>query len=147
MGFIYSLISPSGKRYIGQTTRCIEKRFDEHCRRKDSLYLYNAIEKYGPKSFQKEILLECENEMLDVHEINFIKEFNTLYPNGYNIRTGGSSGLHCDASKEKMRQSKLGRNNHNFGKTRTFITKQRISEKKKGETIISLETVIFGTQT
>lgn len=133
MGIIYCLTSPSGKMYIGQTRRSIEKRFEEHCRSDNSLFLYNAIQKYGPEKFKKEILLHCDDTVLDVCEIKFIKEFNTLYPNGYNIRTGGSSGLHCDASKERMRQSKLGENNHNFGKPRTYITKQRISEKKRGE--------------
>ena len=31
MGCIYKLLSPSGKIYIGQTTRTFEKRFLEHC--------------------------------------------------------------------------------------------------------------------
>jgi group I intron endonuclease len=132
MGIIYCLTSPSGKKYIGQTTRTFDKRFDEHCKRKDCIFLYNAIQKYTPEKIQKEILLICEDEFLDVYETKFIETLDTLYPNGYNIRTGGSAGLHCDASKEKMRQSKLGEKNHNFGKSRTDETKKRISEMKKG---------------
>ena len=30
MGYIYILTSPSGKSYIGQTIRSIEKRFQQH---------------------------------------------------------------------------------------------------------------------
>ena len=30
MGYIYILTSPSGKSYIGQTTRSIHKRLEEH---------------------------------------------------------------------------------------------------------------------
>lgn len=133
MGIIYCLTSPSGKKYIGQTTRDLDKRFEEHCNRKECAFLYNAIQKYGKENIQKEILINCENDLLDFHEIEFIKKFETLYSNGYNIRTGGSSGLHCDASKEKMRQSKLGEKNFDFGKPRSVEAKKNISMSKKGE--------------
>ena len=133
MGIIYCLTSPSGKKYIGQTTRDFEKRFEEHCTRKECRILYNAIQKYGQYNFKKEILLECNNCFLDKYEIKFINLYDTLYPNGYNIRTGGSNGLHCEDSKEKMRQSKLGDKNFNFGKPRDKKTKENISNSKKGE--------------
>lgn len=133
MGIIYCLTSPSGKKYIGQTIRDFDKRFEEHCVRKECIILYNAIQKYGKDNFKKEILLECKNVFLDKYEIKFINLYDTLYPNGYNIRTGGSNGLHCDYSKEKMRQSKLGNKNFNFGKSRDEKTKEKISNSKKGE--------------
>lgn len=134
MGILYCLTSPSGKKYIGQTIRDLEKRFEEHCSRKGgSIILHNAIQKYGKDNMKKEILLECNNEFLDEYEIKFISVYDTLYPNGYNIRTGGSNGLFCDASKEKMRQSKLGEKNFNFGKPRDEKTKINISNSKKGE--------------
>ncbi|MEK6881563.1 MAG: GIY-YIG nuclease family protein [Nanoarchaeota archaeon] len=75
MGVIYCLTSPSGKKYIGQTTREIDKRFEEHCTRKECRILYNAIQKHGKDNFKKEILLECNNDFLNEHEINY-----TLYP-------------------------------------------------------------------
>lgn len=133
MGIIYCLISPSGKKYIGQTTRDLNKRYEEHCTSKGSRILYNAIQKYGKDNIKKEILLICDNHLLNEYEIKFIHLYNTLYPNGYNIRTGGSNGLHCDASKELMRQSKLGNKNFNFGKPRSENTKINISNSKKGE--------------
>lgn len=133
MGIIYCLTSPSGKKYIGQTIRNFDKRFEEHCIKNESRILYNAIQKYGRDNFKKEILLKCNNDFLDEYEIKFIYLYNSLYPNGYNIRTGGSNGLHCDDSKEKMRQSKLGEKNFNFGKPRDEKTKKNISNSKKGE--------------
>jgi group I intron endonuclease len=133
MGIIYCLTSPSGKKYIGQTIRSLEKRFEEHCKSKDCIALYNAIHKYKPENFIKEILLTCDDNYLDEYETKYIVLHNTLYPNGYNIRTGGSNGKHCDESKEKMRLSKLGYKNHNYGKQRTDETKKKISEKKSGE--------------
>lgn len=84
-------------------------------------------------NFTKEILIECSEDLLDKYEIKFINLYDTLYPNGYNIKTGGSKGLHCDNSREKMRQSKLGEKNFNFGKPRDEKTKNNISKSKKGE--------------
>ncbi len=44
MGFIYCITSPSGKKYIGQTTRDCTKRFKEHCKiPKSCIILENAI--------------------------------------------------------------------------------------------------------
>lgn len=70
---------------------------------------------------------------MDQLEITYIKELNTLVPNGYNIRTGGSNGQHCEESRERMRQAKLGQKNHNFGKPRSDETKAKISEARSGE--------------
>jgi group I intron endonuclease len=111
----------------------LDKRFKEHCKNKECRILYNAITKYGADNFTKEILLECDNELLDKYEIKFINEFNTLYPNGYNIRSGGSNGLHTNESKEQMSRSKQGEKNFNFGKPRTLQAKMNISNSKKGE--------------
>lgn len=133
MGIIYCLTSPSGKKYIGQTVRNLDKRFEEHCKINECRILYNAIQKYGKDNFKKEIMMECENHLLDEYEIKFISQLNTVYPNGYNIRTGGKKGLHCDESREKMRQSKKGDKNFNFGKPRDEQTKLKISNSKKGE--------------
>lgn len=134
MGIVYCLTSPSNKKYIGQTTRSLAQRLIEHVERPDCVIIHNAILKYGLENFTKEVLYETNNdEELDEHEIRLISELSTLYPNGYNIRTGGKHGLHCEESKERMKQSKLGSKNHNFGKPRTEITKRRISIAKKGE--------------
>ena len=36
-------------------------------------------------------LIECyETEKSDEREIHYIKELNSLYPNGYNLKNGGS---------------------------------------------------------
>jgi len=133
MGFIYRLFSPSGKTYIGQTKRDIEKRRKEHFKCPGScILLENAIKKYGDK-MEFEILLEVNDEHLDTYEIKFIQLYGSLEPNGYNIRTGGSAGHHNKVSCERMRQAKLGVKNHNFGKPRTDSAKLAISEAKSGE--------------
>lgn len=52
-----------------------------------------AIKKYGIKNFRKDIIQECSsmNDM-DEKEIFWIKELNTISPNGYNIAKGGNGG-------------------------------------------------------
>jgi len=133
MGFIYRLFSPSGKSYIGQTKRDIEKRRKEHFKCPGScILLENAIKKYGDK-MEFEVLLEVNDTLLDLYEIKCIQQYNGLEPYGYNIRTGGSAGNHSEASCERMRQAKLGEKNHNFGKPRTDSAKLAISEAKSGE--------------
>jgi group I intron endonuclease len=135
MGVIYCLTSPSGKSYIGQTKRPIEKRLREHSKMSTGCVALNsAIQKYGFDSFKVDILLIANDEHLDMYETNMINIYNSLYPNGYNIRTGGvSKSRHCIESCERMRQSKLGSNNPNFGKPRSDEAKFAISKSKSGE--------------
>jgi group I intron endonuclease len=133
MGYIYCITSPSGKRYIGQTERNYEKRWNEHCKcLKSCIILENAIQKYGKENMKFEVLLMINNEYLDEYESKFIDLYNTLEPHGYNIRTGGDKGKHSDASKQRMRDAKLGEKNHNFGKPREDATKLAISVAKSG---------------
>ena len=135
MGFIYCLTSPSGKKYIGQTIRKVEKRINEHGNNKlpGCKILKNAIKKYGFENFIVEVLIEINNEFLNYYEEKFIDLLDTKYPNGYNIMKGGSNINFSDESRQIMREKKLGENNHNFGKKRTKETCEKISEKKKGE--------------
>ena len=48
-------------------------------------------------------LIEC-CEIVDANdrEIHYIKEFNSLYPNGYNLKNGGSVFTHSDESKKRV---------------------------------------------
>lgn len=50
-----------------------------------------AIAKYGKDNFKKEIIYYCSsNDELNKKEIYYIKEYNSIFPNGYNISTGGT---------------------------------------------------------
>lgn len=74
----------------------LKKRIKEHfwkstCQ-KDISYnsiLHQAIRKYGAENFSWEVIEECEISEIDEKEIFYIKNFNTLSPNGYNILQGG----------------------------------------------------------
>jgi len=133
MGVIYKLTSPSGKSYIGQTKRPIEKRMKEHFKCPGyCIALENAIKKYSDK-MEYEVLLEVNDEQLNFYEIRMIQMYDTIEPKGYNIRTGGSVSQHSELSCERMRQAKLGDKNHNFGKPRSDEAKLAISAAKSGD--------------
>lgn len=134
MGFIYSITSPSNKVYIGQTKRSVEERIIEHFKcHGGCTILENAIKKHGKDNMKYEILLEVDNNHLDEYEIKFIDMYDTLEPNGYNIRSGGASGSHSVESRMRMRDAKIGEKNHNFGKPRSDTCKLAISKAKSGE--------------
>lgn len=133
MGKIYCITTPSHKRYIGQTINTVEERVRSHELYPECRAIHGAITKYGIDNCIIETLVECPDKLLDFYEINFIAYLGTLCPGGYNIRTGGSKGKHCEDSRERMRQSKLGEKNHNFGKPRSDQCKHNISLAKSGE--------------
>ena len=82
----------NGKSYIGKSKR-IKRRFQEHVMGTvwrtsgQKSYISKAIGKYGIENFSFEILKECScPEEMNVKEAEFINYYNTLSPNGYNLR-------------------------------------------------------------
>ncbi|AGE56076.1 GIY-YIG catalytic domain-containing endonuclease [Acanthocystis turfacea Chlorella virus MO0605SPH] len=127
MGFIYMLISPYGKSYIGQTTRPIEERFREHQTKPDCVAIYGAIQKHGWESFEKH-WYEVPDEELNQHEELMVEVLGTLAPGGYNLKEGGGSGGKlCEEVKQKMSKSLTGDKNPMFGKTHTDNAKEKMS--------------------
>jgi group I intron endonuclease len=109
----------NNKIYVGQTVSHIlnhkryrpyghQKRFNTHVseafsqKRNQSFYLNNAIKKYGVENFMVEILEYCELKISDERELYYITDLNSLYPNGYNLKNGGSVFIHTDESKKKV---------------------------------------------
>ncbi len=111
MGYIYRLTSPKNKHYIGQTTRNYSVRWREHENRVkyDNCCpaLKNAIKLYGWESFEKEVVIECNEDELDCFEVLFIILYDSLAPNGYNLTPGGKNYKHSEETKNKMRESHL----------------------------------------
>lgn len=134
----------SGKRYIGKSKH-IEKRFIEHKhilskpKRDTKLtnrYLYNAVQKYGWKSFKTSILESFEHindELITDRELYWIEYFKaTEHEHGYNLRKDSSTKMiiHPETLKIKSRISK-GNNNPNYGNRWSESMKQRMSNIKK----------------
>jgi hypothetical protein len=88
--FIKNLIN--GKYYVGQTTKHIITRVNQHIKtgHKNSL-IHAAIKKYGVDNFEygKLYLSNKSIEELNKNEIETILLFDSLVPNGYNQLLGG----------------------------------------------------------
>jgi group I intron endonuclease len=133
MGYIYMLTSPSGKIYIGQTIRSIEKRFKQHQQTSSTcVAIYNAIKYHGWENFETD-WYECPDEDLNFDEELLVREMGTLAPSGYNLKEGGGNGKLSEETKQKIGEAQLGEKSHMFGKTLSDETKQKLSEAKKGE--------------
>ena len=89
-GFIYKYTSPSGKSYIGQTCRSMKERAGKDGQGYTNCSIFfNAIQKYGFENFKKEILEEVSLSDIDERERFYIALYNTVQPNGYNVKIGG----------------------------------------------------------
>lgn len=90
--YVYIHTSPSGKSYVGQTSKSLVKRWGKNGNGyKNQKKFYNAIKNYGWDNFSHSILCVCNSrEEADAAEINFIKKFNSII-NGYNVDKGGHS--------------------------------------------------------
>jgi len=96
MHTIYRLTSPSGKVYIGYTSRSMRQRLNDHraaAKRKISI-IHKAITKYPLDSWKVEVLLETnDRDLAFVTEIRMIEQHDSTNPDhGYNHSTGGELG-------------------------------------------------------
>jgi len=118
----------NNKIYIGQTTKTLNERILYHlydCKT-EKLPLYNAINKYGWNNFKVEVIDNANTqEELNKKEIHWIKELNSLCPNGYNLTTGGSYGKHLEETKQKLRHNQLGSKSSWYGKKHSEETKNK----------------------
>lgn len=149
MNFVYlttNLIT--GKQYVGSHNGDINDSYLG-----SGKIMLKTIKKNGKENFKREILEECDASLNLILETKYIKEYETLIPNGYNISpTGGvkGGGEHSEGTKKKISDSSFGkpptrkgiklsketkeklRNTH-LGKTHTIKTKNKISMSKKGQ--------------
>lgn len=83
------------KCYIGQTVQKLNKRFTQHKRLSEvcsNQLIYKAIKKYGAEKFYIELIEDgiSSPDELNKKEVEYIKKYNTLKPNGYNLCPGGA---------------------------------------------------------
>lgn len=137
-GVIYKYTSPSGKVYIGQTTRekIRRKEFLDSNREYAGKAINNARLKYGTKNFIYEVLLTLKahtkkelSKLLNYNEQYFIKLYNSNI-NGYNITEGGTSGIVGYTHTEETK-AKIAKGNTNKKKTKEIKLKISIANKGK----------------
>lgn len=131
MNFIYiTTNSINGKQYIGSHNGDINDNYLG-----SGKVLLKSIKKYGSENFKREILEECDPSLNVLLETKYIKKYNTIIPNGYNISPTGGRGVngwykHSDETKEKIRKSLIGKNK---GNKHTEETKERIRQYRLGK--------------
>jgi group I intron endonuclease len=96
------------KRYVGQTTRTVSQRISRQL--SGATELSKALKKHGQENFRYEVIRVAKDQQeADIKERELIEEHNTLYPNGYNLQTGGIGNFEIsDKTRERLRKSHLG---------------------------------------
>lgn len=83
------------KVYVGQTIQSVEERFKQHLKllkTNEKQLIHKAIKKHGKENFYYEILSTNINSLEELNKLEeyFIKEYNCIKPNGYNLCYGGN---------------------------------------------------------
>ena len=127
MIFLYK-ITVNGKFYIGQTDNMSRRMTAHrwHVRNNTNHPLYDAARKY--EHLYVQVLNEAEDrEGADVLERLYIKNYNTLSPNGYNLHPGGFD-ISTQTAEVRAKMS-----NAHKGKVLTAETRQRMTEAQNRE--------------
>ena len=111
----------NGLKYVGQAHKYMGqhmvpygslKRWIGHCsdalntkKRAYEYEIHKAIREHDRDAFEVTKICDCRLEDMDKLEQFYIKEFNTLHPNGYNMTEGGSTGKHCALANKKNREN------------------------------------------
>lgn len=147
MANVYAIGFPSGKLYVGLTSKTVSQRLTAHLkdtRAGSKLPVHNALRKYG-RNVQLVVLAQgvSFDEAKDL-EIWWISQLNTFCPGGYNLTRGGEGmvGYKFTAeTKKKISEAKRGgklSTEHRAkisggqrGKKHTEETKAKMSEANK----------------
>ena len=138
VGYIYLIIDLTNwKKYVGQHHYHLEKLDSNY---HGSGHIIRQIYKKRPHTLKEVYLKTCyTQEELDEWEKYYIKLFNTLYPNGYNLTEGGNGGVPSEETRRKLSELKKGllsgEKNPMFGKHHSEETKQKIGGVHKGKHI------------
>jgi group I intron endonuclease len=128
-GIIYLFRNKAnGKVYIGQTTKDIAIRTQEHLvrahtYRKNQFHFHLALAKYGIEGFEISAIDSgsSKNE-LDEKEICWISFYDSINPaKGYNSRSSGSAGKPNEETRRRISESEK-------GKVLSIETRKKLSE-------------------
>jgi group I intron endonuclease len=107
------------KSHIREAT----KSNQDHC-----VLLNNAIRKYGENNFEVITLVKCNKDDLDEWEIKYVTQYNSVQPNGYNIRFGGYSSKNNETTIQKMKEAHTGKEHSK--ETKDKIGKNQIGNRR-----------------
>ena len=140
---VYCHTTPSGKRYIGITSKKPEKRWHNGRGYKEGSAFRSAIDKYGWNDIQHNIvstdLTEKEAKWLENYLICYYWTFVGFKDSkGYNMTLGGEGSLGhvpTEESRRKNSEAHKGQISGMKGKHHTKETKEKMSESSKGITV------------
>ena len=133
-GIIYKITNKiNNKVYIGQTVDSLHNRFIRHkslCNNEIiTTYLHRAMNKYGLDNFICTTLEKCSSkEELNEMEFHYIKQYNSLCPDGYNMTLGGEGTIGRICKPET--RAKISKNKR--GKPLSERHKKLLSNMRKG---------------
>ena len=135
--------------YIGQTISTLRKRWGQHCSTKRGA-MDMAIVKYGKENFTIKAIDKAKSlEELNEKEIFWIKHYNTIAPNGYNLTVGGNSGKRTPETGRKISKAVtgmfLGDKSPRSKKVYQFNAKGKLINEYNSTHEASRETGIFAT--
>ena len=115
----------NGKCYVGQTGNFDERQRQWRCLKLTyaNKNISNDRVKYGFDAWTVEILAEADtrDEAWELEQ-RFINDFNTLWPNGYNLAKGGGGAngcKHSDKTRQKISEANKGEKHPMYGTNRT----------------------------
>lgn len=126
----------NNKVYIGQTNN-FERRCGEYqykvLKNNPCQVIIQAMIKYGIDNFSFEIIFNAlSREELNLIEPLFIKQYNSLIPNGYNVEVGGLCAPISQESLNKISKALKGRPSLNKGKPCSEEQKLKTSKTMSG---------------
>ena len=103
IGYVYLTTNlVNGKQYVGQH---LHDDFDVKYKGSGH-YIKKAFDKYGWNNFDCKVICWCSTQtQLNEAEDNYIKLLNTMVPNGYNLKGGGSHGKYSYESRKKISET------------------------------------------
>ena len=152
-GYIYKRVNKvNNKVYIGQHRYHLPELDPRY--QGSGVLLQKAFKRYGIEAFTIELIALAESqEELDLLEEKHIAEYNSLAPNGYNLRTGGNNNPPGLESRKNMSEAqkkyhmehpevaikrsieRQGEGNPMFGKTQSDYQKQKVKELNTGKSV------------
>jgi group I intron endonuclease len=133
IGYIYKITSPTGRIYIGKTTRLNDRiSYYRNNNNKSQKMISNSISKYGWDNHIFEVIDESPVDTLNDLETKYIKEYNSFHydnSNGMNLTRGGEGLSGRKLSAETIAKQIAKR----IGTKRSDATKKLMSDLKKGK--------------
>lgn len=123
----------NGKQYVGMTTKTVKLRWEKghlvKAENGSALLLHAEIRKHGKSNFRIRQLGSSPNlKSLREAEKQFIAQYGTFTPKGYNLTLGGNGGCGYKFTEEQLRQL----SKSHLGCKHTEESKKKIGQASKG---------------